>query len=922
MGPFTVASLSLKTRITLFSLGIALASLWTLSYIAIKGLRRDATELIVAHQQATAAILTAQIDREVEMRLSALKQVASLSVPYMQKEPRAIQSFLEQRLGLLNLFKGSLFITGSDGVRIACTPYSQGRIGTDLNDRDYIQNALLNGKASVGKPIIARPYETPVIAMAAPIMTADTKVQGVLAGVIELSGPSFLDQIPGSLFGRTGGYLLVAPEHRLVVTASEKARILSELPAPGEFLVLDALLAGSQKSGFYVNSQGEEVLASAYRIPIANWMLLVEMPVSEVFDPIEGLKHFMLFATLMLTILVGWLTWWMARRQLSPLQNAVQSLVAQSSTGHPFAPLPIHRQDEIGRLIGGFNTVLATLGEREIALQESEARFRALHDASFGGLGIHDKGIILECNQALADMTGYSVQELIGMDGFRLIAPEWLNTVLQNVSANTEHPYEAEGVRKDGSRFHISIQGRNIPYKSRIVRVTEFRDISERKQAERTINRLAFYDQLTGLPNRQLLIDRIQHAVNIFHRHRHEGAILFFDVVHFQRINDSLGRDAGDLLLKQVAQRIVSCVREGDTVARVGSDHFVVLLEGLSEDANLAMEQAEAVSEKALAELHKTYRLNKTLAQCTVCVGMIMFNGKSEAEELLSRAEMAMNVAKSSGDKTARFFDPNMQTQIVEQAAMEMDLRGALLNSQFLLHYQIQVDSFGHPIGAEALLRWMHPIRCTVPPTQFIPIAEEAGLIVPIGEWILEAACQQLKSWADHPKLAHLTISVNVSAKQFHRDGFVAQVLGALEKSQADPRLLKLELTEGLLLSDVEGVIKKMATLKAHGVSFALDDFGTGYSSLSYLKRLPLDQLKIDQAFVRDVLHNAEDAAITRTIIALGQSLELEVIAEGVETVSQRDFLEKSGCLRYQGFLFGHPMPAHEFEHITLRSLS
>ena len=435
-------------------------------------------------------------------------------------------------------------------------------------------------------------------------------------------------------------------------------------------------------------------------------------------------------------------------------------------------------------------------------------------------------------------------------------------------------------------------------------------------------NRLAFYDQLTGLPNRQLLIDRIQHAVNIFHRHRHEGAILFFDVVHFQRINDSLGRDAGDLLLKQVAQRIVSCVREGDTVARVGSDHFVVLLEGLSEDANLAMEQAEAVSEKALAELHKTYRLNKTLAQCTVCVGMIMFNGKSEAEELLSRAEMAMNVAKSSGDKTARFFDPNMQTQIVEQAAMEMDLRGALLNSQFLLHYQIQVDSFGHPVGAEALLRWMHPIRCTVPPTQFIPIAEEAGLIVPIGEWILEAACQQLKSWADHPKLAHLTISVNVSAKQFHRDGFVAQVLGALEKSQADPRLLKLELTEGLLLSDVEGVIKKMATLKAHGVSFALDDFGTGYSSLSYLKRLPLDQLKIDQAFVRDVLHNAEDAAITRTIIALGQSLELEVIAEGVETVSQRDFLEKSGCLRYQGFLFGHPRPAHEFEHITLRSLS
>ncbi|MEO8407857.1 MAG: EAL domain-containing protein, partial [Oxalobacteraceae bacterium] len=433
------------------------------------------------------------------------------------------------------------------------------------------------------------------------------------------------------------------------------------------------------------------------------------------------------------------------------------------------------------------------------------------------------------------------------------------------------------------------------------------------------IEYLAFYDPLTRLPNRRLLLDRLQQALASSARSHRTGALLFIDLDNFKMLNDTLGHDKGDLLLRQVAQRLAGCVREGDSVARLGGDEFVLVLEDLSGNANEAATQAEAVGEKILAALHHPYHLAGHEYHNTASIGVALFvDHQSSVDALMKYADLAMYEAKKAGRNTLRFFDPHMQAAITARADLEQDLREALQQRQFLLYYQPQVDAAGRITGTEALLRWQHPQRGIVSPTVFVPLAEETGLIVPLGLWVLETACHQLVAWATKPETAHLGVAVNVSAMQFRRPDFVEQVRQVLDRSGANPRKLKLELTESLLLDNVEEVIARMTVLKAWGIGFSLDDFGTGYSSLSYLKRLPLDQLKIDQSFVRDLLTDPNDAAIARTIVALAQSLGLSVMAEGVETKEQRDCLALQGCHAYQGYLFGSPVPVADFERLLL----
>jgi diguanylate cyclase (GGDEF)-like protein/PAS domain S-box-containing protein len=480
--------------------------------------------------------------------------------------------------------------------------------------------------------------------------------------------------------------------------------------------------------------------------------------------------------------------------------------------------------------------------------------------------------------------------------------------------------YEAVWHHKNGSLRNVSISGviielDDVPY---ILAYTT--DITERKAAEEQIQRLAFYDPLTGLPNRRLLMDRLSHAMAACIRHQQTGVLLFIDLDNFKTLNDTYGHDKGDLLLKQVATRLSGCVREGDTVARLGGDEFVVMLEDLSGKPDEAARQAEIVGRKVLAALNEHYAIPPLRFHSTPSIGITLFGAQHEnIEEPLKRADLAMYQAKSAGRNTIRFFDPRMQAMVAERAVMERDLRQALQQDQFTLHLQPQVQQGGRVCGAEALLRWRHPERGMVPPADFIPLAEDTGLILPLGERILEQACRQLALWAGRPELAHLTLSVNVSPRQFQQDNFVAQVLAALERTGAPPQRLKLELTESLLIANVDDVITKMDAIKARGVGFALDDFGTGYSSLSYLKRLPLDQLKIDQGFVRDILVDPNDAAIARMVIVLAESLGLEVMAEGVETLEQQQALQAQGCQAYQGFLYSRPLPLEAFEQLTRR---
>jgi diguanylate cyclase (GGDEF)-like protein/PAS domain S-box-containing protein len=568
----------------------------------------------------------------------------------------------------------------------------------------------------------------------------------------------------------------------------------------------------------------------------------------------------------------------------------------------------------------------------ELAQLESESRFRAIIEATPVALALNDnQGRITYLNQAFVQSIGYTIQDIPTLEDWwphaypdpqyrKLITEKWLTASEEARRRNGPFtPLEATVHCKDGAVRTVMISATPLSDRVASTNLIVMYDITERKAAEEAIKNLAFYDTLTGLPNRRLLLERLNKAMASSTRSDRYCALLFIDLDNFKTLNDTRGHDVGDLLLKQVAQRLTSCVREGDTVARLGGDEFVLMLEDLSEDSHSAVTQAETVSEKVLQALNQAYQLADYEYRNTPSIGVTLFTDRhGSIDELLRRADLAMYQAKASGRNTIRFFDPEMQAAVTSRAILEAGLREALIERQFLLHYQAQVDGDGRLTGCEALLRWQHPQRGLVSPAEFIPLAEETRLILPLGQWVLETACIQLALWATRSKTAHLTIAVNVSAYQFHQSGFVDQVLAVLKDTGANPQRLKLELTESLLVSDVEEVIEKMVALKDAGVGFSLDDFGTGYSSLSYLKRLPLDQLKIDQSFVRDVMDDPNDASIAKTIIALANNLGLGVIAEGVETEAQRAFLARSGCHAYQGYLFSKPLSVVGFEQFML----
>jgi diguanylate cyclase (GGDEF)-like protein/PAS domain S-box-containing protein len=563
------------------------------------------------------------------------------------------------------------------------------------------------------------------------------------------------------------------------------------------------------------------------------------------------------------------------------------------------------------------------------ALDESEARYHSALSALSEGVVIQGaKGEIKDANESATGILGLTIDQLKGL---KSIDPRW-QSVHEDGSPwpGETHPAMVTlqtgkaisnaimGIhRPDGSLSWISINSAPIlaPDEDRPHSVvTSFVDITHAKKSATTINELVFYDHLTGLPNRTLLLDRLKQAMTTGSRSGSFGALLFIDLDNFKELNDTLGHEVGDLLLKQVAQRLTPCVREGDTVARLGGDEFVVILANLGMDERGAAAGTETAAEKILATLNQVYRFGSSAHHSTASIGATLFNGHPVSiDTLMKQADLTMYKAKEAGRNTVCFFDPAMEVAVKARAALESDLRAAVEAKNFVLHYQAQVAG-GQVTGAEVLVRWKHSERGMVSPAEFIPLAEETRLILPLGHWVLETACKQLAVWAAQREMAHFTLAVNVSALQFKQSDFVDQVLAVLADTGANPRRLKLELTESMLANNVQDIIEKMFALKAKGVGFSLDDFGTGYSSLSYLKRLPLDQLKIDQSFVRDVMVDANDAAIARTVIALAQSLGLGVIAEGVETEAQKDFLANSGCHAYQGYFFSRPLPLDDFE--------
>jgi diguanylate cyclase (GGDEF)-like protein/PAS domain S-box-containing protein len=605
----------------------------------------------------------------------------------------------------------------------------------------------------------------------------------------------------------------------------------------------------------------------------------------------------------------------LTNRMTRPL-NQLSASMGRAKAGESEVRAVLAGPKDIADMAYAFNSMMVVLEEREAALSVAAIAF----EIEEGMIVTDQDEVIIRVNRVFTKLTGYSAEEAIGKNLSMLKSDhqdaEFYPRMREILYRDNYWQGEIWNRRKNEEIYPewltitavVGKDGKITNY------ICAFFDITERKQAEDKIHNLAFYDPLCQLPNRRLLFDRLHQAVTTSARNQTCAGLLFIDLDNFKTLNDTRGHDIGDLLLIEVGQRLRTCIREIDTLARLGGDEFVVLLEGLSEDRTQAAVQARGVGEKMLKAINQPYMLKDIEHYSSASIGISLFaNYRQNLDDLLKQADTAMYAAKKSGRNTLRFFDPAMQEALEIHSQLEAGMRKALPKHEFRLYYQVQVDSKQRPIGAEALIRWEHPEQGLISPAKFIPVAEDTGLILPLGLWVLQTACAQLKEWESNPLTRKLSLAVNVSARQFRQPGFVKQVSEMIEQTLINPSRLKLELTESTVLENVVDTIAKMHALKLIGVRFSMDDFGTGYSSLAYLTQLPLDQLKIDQSFVRNIGTKSTDSMIVQTIIGMANNLGIEVIAEGVETHAQRDFLWGAGCRLYQGYLFGRPVPVEEF---------
>jgi diguanylate cyclase (GGDEF)-like protein/PAS domain S-box-containing protein len=569
------------------------------------------------------------------------------------------------------------------------------------------------------------------------------------------------------------------------------------------------------------------------------------------------------------------------------------------------------------QVLEGYVGDYTRLHEANLLIREQASYLQRARDAI---IAMDMNSRITYWNSGAERLYGWTASEAHGKKFSELLCedlPAYLSAY-ESTLVNAEWSGELKHMRRDGMCIEVDArwtllgaeEALGSPQKILVIST----DISERKHNEAKIYRLAFFDPLTDLPNRASLLDHLRRALLGSARTRKCGALMFCDLDNFKYLNDSQGHAAGDLLLQAVARRLEHCVREADMVARLGGDEFVILIQPVEHTREGAAAQAETVAAKVVAAMAAPFQLAEMMYSVSVSIGVTTMCGTVDTvESTLRQADAAMYQAKACGRNTYRFHDPAVQAAWSARAELEGAMRRALRDSEFVLHYQPQLDRSNRVIGAEALLRWRLPDGRLLYPAEFIQAAEESGLIIEIGRWVLRTACTELARWQRHPDTAGLTLSVNVSANQFMEPDFVPMLHRVFEETGVQPSSLKLELTESLVVSDFTHTAHTMATLKQRGISFSLDDFGTGYSSLAYLRKLPLDQLKIDQSFMRDVLTDQNDASIVRSIIALGESLGLQVIAEGVETPGQRQFLSDAGCFIYQGFLYQHALSAEHF---------
>ncbi|MDP3701844.1 MAG: EAL domain-containing protein [Hylemonella sp.] len=838
-------------------------------------------------------VLDKNLSRQMQAADAALDTIQG-DLAYLMSQASG-QEFMNRRMeALTKALPGIRTILLLDVKGIAIASGRRELIGRDLSEREYFTRAMAAEGTQRGLHL-SPPFSTVLGVYAMNISKVVVNERGRVAGVLSATiDPDFFQTLMSSARYEEDVWVALAHgEGQLVMTSPARPELDgSNLAQPGSMFSRHMATSGSVSifKGQVMNTGEDRLVAQLTFLPESLNMdrpmvLAVTRGITDLYAGWWRETGLLATAYLITLALAVAMMWMFQRRQR---ELAVQ-----------------HKKDEaLNRAIQAQVELAATAFESQESILITDARQN-----------------ILRVNQAFERRTGGEPESAIGQS---------ITSFFQSPANDLGEQAFWDRVALQGG-WHGEMRGpgqagQTTPYWATISAVTDhrgtpthfvchFNDISERKAAEDKAQALANFDPLTGLPNRRLLMDRLQHALDMCLRKGWFGALMFIDLDNFKVLNDTRGHHQGDLLLEQVAQRLRRTVRNEDTVARLGGDEFVVMMEALGSDIHAASLQAKTVANKIMTELNQAYQIDATAHHSTPSIGITLFGDVPEStDEPLKRADMAMYQAKAAGRNCLRFFDAETQANLNRRSELEASLREAIAKGQLSLHYQAQIGEGGRVIGAEVLLRWQREDGQWISPAEFIPVAEETGLIVPIGNWVLQQACQQLTRWQQTESLRNLTLSVNVSARQFKQDGFVHDVSEALRWTKADASRLKLEVTESLLIANAEDVAAKMAVLKGLGIGFSLDDFGTGYSSLAYLKRLPLDQLKIDQGFVRDILVDGNDEAIAKMITALGISMGLMVIAEGVETEEQRERLFELGCTAYQGYLFCRPIPIDAFE--------
>lgn len=819
-------------------------------------------------------------------------------------------------LQYLSYVYANLITLDKHGKLVCSAKYVPNSAASGPDPTFYFTEAARTNQFTIGKPALGFLTGEWVSSLAYPIRDAQGQFNGVVVLAIDLF--RFKPFMP-SKGVPNGTYSGIINSQGVMVTTSEGAeKFIGQAVVKETFEHSARLREGTFRMTDY---EGRKRLVSFGPVKGTDWSLYVSLDEASVLDPIVNKGWRRLTFILVIMLILGWITRWVAKRIAQPFESVSETMV-RVGAGDTYARAHVAGSVEARQIAYELNEMLDARERAVLKLKQSEERYRTAFRTIPDGIAISrlDDGLYLDVNDGFTPQSGWRRDEVIGKTSIELNIWRWPNERQKLIAAMNEHGVctnlESEFIAKDGRIWTGVVSAQLIELDEIPCILTVTRDVTESRQSQELIHHLSFSDLLTGLPNRRLFMDRLEQVITANERQQTTGALIFVAVDDFKSINDALGHDQGDILLREVARRLNACSRPGDTVARLGGDEFVVMVPDLELNGGDGHADALNRCQHIFLELNKSYQLSHAKHHRTACIGVSLLGAESskDAHESMQQVEIAMHCAKAAGRGKICFFKPEMQAAVDARLSLEEHLRQAIDGAQLVLHYQPQVTASGKIVGAEALMRWCHPTLGSVSPAEFIPLAEEIGLIVPLGLWALETACHQIAQWRLRPQMADLFIAVNVSARQFLHDDFVKDVQKVLQDNNIKRGSLKLEVTESVLIANPANVIARMSMLKELGVGFSLDDFGTGYSSLAYLKQLPLNQLKIDQGFVRDMLNSSSDIGIIKMIIALAESMNLNVIAEGVENEPQRKMLADLGCDTYQGYLFSRPISALEFE--------